>query len=55
MAEEVATEYMNIRFTQPLRESVEQLAETERRPLSMMARILIEEALAARSKKAKKQ
>lgn len=36
-------------------EELSQLAESEKRPVAMMARILLEEALAARTKKGKKQ
>jgi len=48
-------ERVSTRLPPELISEVERLAESERRPVSMMTRMLIEEALAARSKKAKKQ
>ena len=38
-----------------MKKQVEQLADTERRPISMMTRLLLEEALSARAKKAAKK
>lgn len=56
MAEETdVMERVSTRLPQELIGEVERLAESERRNVSMMTRMLLEEALAARSKKAKKQ
>jgi hypothetical protein len=54
MVEELATEYMNLRMTPTLMEALTALAEDEKRQVSQMTRILLEEALAARTKKVKK-
>lgn len=48
-------ERVSTRLPQELISAVERLAESERRPVSMMTRMLIEEALAARTKKAAKK
>jgi predicted transcriptional regulator len=48
-------EILSARLPQDLMEQLSQIAETERRPISMMTRLLLEEALAARAKKAKKK
>lgn len=38
-----------------MKKQLEQIAESERRPMSMMTRMLLEEAIAARAKKAAKK
>lgn len=55
MADEYATENLNMRIPPSLKLSVIELAEVERREVSAMARVLIEEALATRAKKAAKK
>jgi predicted transcriptional regulator len=55
MEEADVMERVSTRLPQELIVEVERLAEFERRPVSMMTRMLIEEALTARAKKAKKQ
>jgi hypothetical protein len=54
MVEEIASEYLNLRMTPTLMEALTALAEDEKRQVSQMTRILLEEALAVRSKKSKK-
>lgn len=54
MPEQLATEYLNMRVTPDFKESVAKVAEAERRELSIMAKMLIEEALEARAARAKK-
>lgn len=54
MAEELM-ELIGIKVPPNMRSAIEELAEADRRPMSSMARILLEEALAARGKKGKKQ
>jgi len=57
MAQETENmERVSTRLPLDLIEAVERLAENERRPVSMMTRMLIEEAIEARNRKsAKKQ
>jgi len=51
----IADNYLSTRVPASVKESVESMAADERRSVSLMTFILIEEALAARAKKAKKQ
>jgi len=52
---EAIMQLIGIKVPPEMCKRLEELAEADRRPLSAMARLLIEEALAARAKKAKKQ
>jgi hypothetical protein len=47
----IATEYISARIQPDLYSKISKLAETERRALSAMTRILLEEAIDARTKK----
>ena len=49
-----ATDYLSVRLPVDLLDKIQEMALDERRTLSFMARILIEEAAAARAKKAAK-
>jgi predicted transcriptional regulator len=49
------TEVISIRLAPNFGEQLEKLAEAERRPVAMMARLLMEEALSARARKATKK
>lgn len=51
---EQATSYLSTRIAPEIMGKITKLAETERRPVSAMARILLEEALDARGKSKKK-
>lgn len=53
MPEPVATEWISARLPADIMEQVSVMAQDERRSLSFMTRILLEEALAARSKAGK--
>jgi hypothetical protein len=55
MPEQLATDYLTTRVTPDIKEYVEEMASTERRTLSQATLILLEEAIAARVRKAKKQ
>lgn len=46
------TEVASIRMPEAMMEELSKLAEAEKRPVAMLARILLEEALAARARKA---
>lgn len=48
------TEVASIRMPEEMMSDLAKLAESEKRPVAMMARILLEEALEARAKKSKK-
>lgn len=52
---EAVMELIGIKVPADMRKQLEELAESDKRPMSAMARILIEEALIARSKKAAKK
>lgn len=54
MAEQSATEYVSTRLTPELMNELEKMAEDERRSLSFMTRLLLEEAIAARVKSSKR-
>jgi predicted transcriptional regulator len=45
---------LSLRLEDDLRRNLEELAEKEERPVGMMARILLREAISAREKKLKK-
>ena len=48
------TEMVSIRLPEDMMQELSRMAEGERRPVSMMTRILLEEAIAARARKAAK-
>jgi hypothetical protein len=53
--EQELTEYLHMRIEPELKETVAKIAEGERRDVSTMARLLIEEAILNRSKKGGKK
>lgn len=55
MPDQETTGYLSTRLPVEVLGVVEEMAERERRSLSFMARILIEEAVKARAKKSNKQ
>ena len=54
MAEQLM-ELIGVKVPPEMKRQLEKMAETERRPMSMMTRVLLEEAMQARAKKGKKQ
>jgi hypothetical protein len=55
MGEQTITDNISAVVSSQMMQDIERMAEQERRTVSFMTRILLEEALAARAKKAKKQ